>query len=52
MRIVGSVLQLVGLALAVIAGWLIIPWLGILAAAGATFAVGYKLEANHLPGSG
>lgn len=47
MRLLGSLLQILGLAAVATGGWLLVPWLGVLLAGAALFAVGYQLEALH-----
>lgn len=45
MRVLGSVLQLAGIAATAAGGWLLEPWLGVMLAGCGVFAVGYQLEA-------
>lgn len=50
MRKLGSLLQLVGLVAVAVGGFLLVPWLGVVAGGVGVFAVGYQLEALHTPG--
>ena len=44
MSVFGSVLQIVGIAVVAAGGWLLAPFVGVVAAGVGIFAVGFQLE--------
>jgi hypothetical protein len=43
-RVLGSILQLIGLSTTSAGGYMLEPWLGVMLAGCGLFAVGYQLE--------